>query len=330
MKQASLRRFCRGIVVEDKEPTSNTVKVWPYEILPLMDGVITPDLIEYTNDGIDHNAKKWERTVKTGHWIECEWFYDETNRVTPPDLKRREKVTIWRVADSHKFYWTTDGREDHLRRLEHVVHAYSDVPPDILEDVELTPDNTYTHTVSTRDGRIHWRTSKANSEEFLYDLIIDTANNFAMLTDDTLNRFSIDSVERIVRMENADGTFLEMNKEDIIGYAPNNWNMTVENDITFTCKNYTLNASDAVSVIAGTSVTYDTKDYLVKASTSFKVDSPESTFTGNLNVEKNIVAKGTFSAANGTVKFTPGSATFSIPLSAMQVSSTLPISAPNV
>ena len=322
MNTTTVRRFCRGIVLEDKDPNSTSVKVWPYEILPILDGVVSAELDEWHNGGIDHNAKEWEVTLKTGHWLECEWFHDETNRVTPPDLKRREKVTIWRVADSHRYYWTTDGREDHLRRLEHVVKAYSDVPPSTLEDVELTGDNCYTHTVSTRDGLIHWRTAKTNDEDFLYDLIIDTKNNFAMLTDDTLNRFSIDSTERIVRMENADGTFMEMNKENIIGYAPNNWQMEAVEGITFKCKTFNLTATDSVTV--------DTKAFKVTASSSFKVDSPESSFTGNVNVGKNLTVTGNYTGSGGKVAFTSGTATFGIPLTATKVSSTQPISAPNV
>lgn len=322
MIKASLRRFCRGIVVEDKEQDSLMVKVWPYEILPILDGVVNAELHEFKNDGIDHDAKPWEQVVSVGHWIECEWLDDETNRVLPPDMKRREKVTIWRVADGHKYYWTTDGREDHLRRLEHVIHAYSDLPPDVKEDVELTPDNTYTHTISTRDGKIHWRTSKANQEDFLYDLIIDTANNFAMLTDDTLNRFSIDSTEKVVRMENAEGTFLEMNKKDINGYAVENWNMTAVEDITFNCKNFKLFASESTSI--------DTKTFACKASTSFEVDSPTSTFTGDVTIMKNLTVTGQVSAAGGAVTFVPGSATFTIPITAAGIASSKPVTAPNI
>lgn len=330
MKQANLRRFCRGIVVEDKEADSNTVKVWPYELLPILDGVISADTIKLKNDGIDHNAEKWERVVEIGHWIECEWLNDGTNRVTSPDLKRREHVTIWRVADSHKFYWSVGGRDDHLRRLEHVVHAYSDVPPEVLEDVELTGDNCYTHVISTRDGLIHWRTSKENNEEFLYDLVIDTVKNFAVLTDDVKNRFSIDSTNTIVRMENAEGTFLEMNKKDIIGYAPENWNMHAVENITFKCKNYLLEAEKSVTVKAGDSVLYETKDHKVQASASYTVDSPTASFTGSVNVAKNLSVTGTLGAAAGKVSFTAGTATFSMPLTANKVTSTQPISAPNV
>lgn len=330
MKKASLRRFCRGIVVEDKASDSNLVKVWPYEILPILDGVVSAELVEYKNDGINHDAIKWEKIVKTGHWLECEWLDNETNRVTSPDLKRREKVTIWRMADSHKYYWTVDGREDHLRRLEHIVHAYSDVPPTTLEDVELTGDNTYTHVISTRDGKIHWRTSKANGEEFLYDLVIDTANNFAMLTDDTLNRFSIDSTEKIVRMENADGAFLEMNKKDINGYAPENWNMEAVETITFKCKNYVLEAAEAITVSAGKSVSYTTKTFDLTASTSLTVDSPQSTFTGNVSVGKNLTVAQAFTAAGSAVSFQAGSATFTIPMTANGITSSTPVTAPNI
>lgn len=322
MHTTAKRLFTRGIVIEDKDPTSNKVKVWPYELLPVLDGVITTELAEWKNDGIDHDAIKWEEILKTGHWIECEWIYPDTNRVTPPDLKRREKVDIYRVADSHKYYWDVDGREDHLRRLEHVVHAYSDIPPEIKEDIALTGDNCYTHVVSTRDGKIHWRTSKENGEEFLFDLLIDTANSYATLTDDTMNRYSIDSKEKIVRMENADGTFIELNKENINGYAPDSWNMTAENDITFTCTAFTMTAKDSVSI--------ETKDFSCTASTSFQVDSPTSTFTGNVSIAKNLTVTGNASMASGAVSFVPGSATFTVPLTAAKVTSTAPISAPNV
>lgn len=317
MKKTALRRFSRGIVIEDKEADSRLVKVWPYEILPILDGVIDSELKEYKNDGIDHDAKKWEHIAKVGYWIECEWLGERTNRVFPPNLKRREHVTIWRAADSHRYYWTESGREDHLRRLEHVLYAYSDVPPEVLEDVDLTGENTYTNLWSTREGRIHWRTAKSNGEDFLYDFLIDTANSQVFLKDDTNNMFSIDSTEKIVRLDNADGAFLELNKKDINGYAPENWNMEAVEAITFKCKTFTMTATDSVSI--------ETKDFSVKASSSFKVDSPNSSFTGNVSIGKNLTVTGQVAAANGAMNVAPGTVSFTVP-----VSGSSPITAPNI
>ena len=152
--QTKLRVISIGIVAENKERGVPEVYVTPIEILPFQIGDVEEDNRTYYSKGLDGFGRQWSAQVDVDKTLKATWLSLETNRETPPDLMRGEQVLIWQYADTDKYFYTSMGRDDVLRRLETVIYRWSNVP-EPTEDVEnLTDENSYRLTISTHDQLI--------------------------------------------------------------------------------------------------------------------------------------------------------------------------------
>lgn len=305
-----LRPYAIAVVVEDKVRNSSKVKVWPMEILPIIDGELDLESIVMKNDGVDATGRPYDVSATTEEWVEAEWIRDESNRVFAPDLRTREKVMLWKYADSEVLFWTPSRREEYLRRGEHLLLAYSALPEE-GEDEAKTMDNSYTVEVNTFDGYIQINTVKLRGEPFAYTLLLDTANGTFTIKDDDGQHIFLDSNEEIIQVLNKSTTMLEINKKDINGYAAENWNMVAEENINFTCKNWVVNASESVSF----------------TTELFTLTSPESEITGNvkiggkLEVGDDVTLKSKLGVS--------GTSSFDDAMTAKGITSSLPIKGPS-
>lgn len=220
---SSFRFYSIGLVAEDKAKDSHTVPVVPMEILPDITGEIA-DLIDSTEmSGVDASEKTYTITLKTSATISANWLpLGNGNRITPPDLIKGEKVMIFQMADTDRFYWTTLGNTHDYRRLETVVWAFS-ATADHAEELDPAT-NMYTFEVSTDTKKIILNTTQANGEPFRYTITLDTETGKLSILDkendeSDSNEISLNSAERIIKLYNTDGTFIELNKESILGYC---------------------------------------------------------------------------------------------------------------
>lgn len=273
MSEDSLYRlYSLGIAAENKPLGATALEVIPLEMTNLADGELSGRGEAMETGGTDSSGKRYADRVVTSPSIPAEWRRDgDSNRVTAPDVRRGERVKIYTYGDTGQFFWTTDGNDSHLRRLETVVYAFSATPDESVE--KLDDSNSYVVEVSTHNKRIIVRTSTANGERCLFHLEINPGEERAILADSANQEISMFPLERRISAINADDTQVHLKENDLLVEAKGLFSVTVNGGA------------------------------VVKAPTAV-VDSPEVTLTGDAKVGGNLqvggdMQVGGFSKLNG-------------------------------
>lgn len=209
----SFKFFCIAIVSKDKDTGSDVIRAYPVEKLGYEHNEVdtnkeTADVTMMNIDGIPFRGSVDRESI-----IEATWLPDGADgRMTSPDVVSGETVRIYRFGNMDRYYWTTIYREPALRRTEHVVHAYGNLPSG------RTPwgiDSSYGNIWSTKDQHITFYTSQSNGESFKYLFKIDTKNSAITLKDNVGNGLDVDSSNDKVGIQNAQNTRIEVAQENI-------------------------------------------------------------------------------------------------------------------
>lgn len=278
MELSQLHFHSWGLVAENPAVNQHNIMVIPTEYrLGHAESIVTnpqEDELEYESDEGVEVVKVLHNTA-----IECKWMKLNSNRVTPPNVRRNDDVIIMRLGNTDRYYWL-DFNIANVKRLETAVWAWSADPDNPMAD-DLS--NAYTLEISTHGKLITLTTTQANGEPFGYTHQYNTGDGRVTLEDTDGNSVYLDSAEREIGMINSDGTSFKLNKKDIEAYAPNNIAWTAVKSISFSCKQMTIVASDSLAI--------ETNDMVV--------DSPTTTFTGVVNAASvNAAGSGSFGSVD--------------------------------
>lgn len=243
---SKLRVYSLGIVAVNKPLSSMDIEVTPIEDVPMLNGELTDNVQDVTSKAKDTEGAAYHTAVPAASSIKATWLPLEGggNRLTAPDVRRGERVVIYRFADTDQFWWVTQGQDMRLRKLETVIWGISATKD---ESADPNPDNMYWMEWSSHKKAITIHTSKADGEPYAYDIQIDTAYGSILIQDDAGNSFSLDSPERIWKIINGDGAYVEVNKREITEYAPDK--------ITLKTKDLVLEVDNDMSTTVGHNVT---------------------------------------------------------------------------
>ncbi len=242
---SKLRFYSAGIVAVNKLLSSKDIEVHPFEDLNFVDGYLSDQVTEYKGKGKDASDAEYEAIIKTTVTVKATWLsHTGSNRITAPDVRRGELVMIYQFGDVDKYYWTTLKEDLKLRKLETVIYAYSATRD---ENKDAKPDTTYYFEVSTHKKLIHLHTSKDDKEPFIYDIQLNTKDGVLIICDDVGNFISLDSAEKRIQLKNADSSWVDLNKKDIV--------ISSTDSITLKSKNITVQASKDTTISAGERLT---------------------------------------------------------------------------
>lgn len=309
MRVAELRPYARGMIAVNKSLSNNEADVTPIEILPQLAGELNANTEVSKHKGIDADGNTYEVEVTNGTTLRCKWLPCGSNRTTAPDVRRGERVLIYKYADADIYYWTELGLDDHLRRLETVIYRFSNIP-DGLSDDELTDENCYFISISTHMGMIEIATSKSNGEEYEYKIQLNTKESIFLITDNIENYIQLESAENRITIENADKTKVMLEKRNLFLFAPDNIYIESGKNTEFTV------GADLL--------------YKVKGKVFRKVGGDYTNqIDGNYNTKASNAAYniGTFTIDGKLV--TTGTSSFGGAMSANGITSTKPISGPS-
>lgn len=269
-----------GIVAKNMELGSTTIEVNPTEDTPMMDGEITDNMGEASIRSKDSEGGFSDVKVASTATIPAKWMPFGSNRFTPPNVRRGEKVLIWRIGDSDTYYWSEYEYDPKLRKLETVIFLFSDTRK---EDEEASPENSWFVEVSTHRKIIHVHTGTNDGEPFAFDIQLDAALGNFLLMNDQEDQFSLNSKEKCWTIINADGTYVLIDKQDIKFYAPQN--------ISFECGgNLSYKVGGAMSHNVTGAWSWQSANVSGKAGgASYNI--PETSYSG-------LVAVGGFSSRN--------------------------------
>lgn len=326
-------------VAENKTRTTNNILVYLPTHTPEMtgEGFVEKKKESVTFKDDDGN----DETVEIEHTsaVEAVWIPMADRSENAPDVRKGERVFLYRYADSDTLYWMDTGLDRNLRRLETKTILFS-AEPDGKSDVPRSAENSYAMHVSTHDKIVRFTTTNLNGEPFTYTIELDTDFGRFTILDDVGNVIQLDSKNTRILLENKDKTRIVLDKKNIDVYAPNNIDVLADNDMTVECQNLTVTAHKDITVqcenestTANSNIDVKCKNYSLTADTSYKVksakatfDVPTTTFTGLVNVSKTVTAAGMTSTGPMQVS---APSTFSAPMTAMGITSSAPIKGPD-
>lgn len=231
MQASCFKSVSLGIVAENKKMATaqgkinRLILVTPIEDLSMTNGEIrsNPEMLEAS--GTDATGKAFSSSVAVDQTVEATWVPFLSNRLTPPDVRRGERVRLWRSGDADKYYWSTMGLDDHLRKLETVIFAFSATTDETQTELDL--NNCYYFEVSTHNKSITVQTSASNGEPFRYTAQINAGEGAFLIEDDIGNSIELDSTENRICLENADASKVELKAGKIAIVADEEVSLTV-------------------------------------------------------------------------------------------------------
>jgi hypothetical protein len=239
---SKLSYYSLGIVAANKSLKSHRIEVTPIEEMPMLNGEINDERVKYTSEMKDAQGTLHKEEIDTSVTVNATWVpISNSNRRTPPDVRRGEIVVIYRFADTDQYWWNTLFNDSKLRRLETVIYAFSD---NSKENIEDTADSTYYLEVSTHRKIMHIHTSKSDGEPFAYDIQINAKEGIITITDDVGNYFVLNSRDTRILARNADNSLVDINKTNITLHA--------EETIKATCKDFIIEADSSTDITAKT------------------------------------------------------------------------------
>lgn len=294
MNQFLLKPYGVGRAVENKALNSNECEFTIIELFAFSEGEIKSDAsdIKYSGPNVSGTIK--ESKVKFSKAIKAKWLSMDPNRKTAPDIRRGERAQVYRLGDTNTYYWKELGLDNDLRRLETVIYAFSNSSKN--EANELAKDDFYFVEISTHAKLVTLKTSKSDGEPFSYLVQIDAKAGKFIIEDDIDNHIFIDSTERLIELENKDGTLVRLDKKKLTIHA--------DDTIDITSKSVSISGSDSVSLRAtkysGSFSSYTMNSGSANMTTTLTVNGSVSTNGGLTNNGVNV--GGSHTHFHGTPK----------------------------
>lgn len=270
MEKSQVHFYSLGIVAEDKSRNTDIVKIIPIEVSFMEPTKVAVQEME-TEKSHSTGTATDNLKVKEGNTITARWWKFNSNRVNSPLVKKEDQVLIYQLGSTDIFFWM-DLNTSNVKRLEDAIFAFSADPTNQMAD-DLS--NAYVINYSPIDGHITLRTSMMNGEKAAYIHQFNTRDGIWLCRDHLGNQYYMNSLEYDLGFENAMLSKINMNKEDIFMFSKKSINLESK---------LIKGKCDVWDVEAGKSATFKTQ--------SWKVDSPESEFTGNMVVQKDFTYNG--------------------------------------
>jgi hypothetical protein len=271
-----LRPVGTGIATENKLLSSKVCWFQVVEWYPYDQNELKSDTDEIRDSGVDAKGEAYEVSVKFGKSIKATWLPQGGNRTSAPDIRRSERAEIFRLGDSDQYFWRPIELDQGVRRLETVVHMFSNTQDESVK--ELTPENSWIMEVSTHQKTMTISTPKSDGEEFGYTFQLNAKDSTFTLQDDGGQSFDLDSKGRIWRFGNADGSEVLMDKENITS--------TCAGKFLVKCADYEVQASNSITENSQTH-TVKTTTYQLNTQTYNNTSNTYKVATGTWNVSFN-------------------------------------------
>lgn len=219
-KVSALHVHSFGIIAANKPLGSAQVEVFAVEDFPTTSGVVSDNASSYTVSGMDAKGNAYTDQLTQAVSKPATWMPFGSNRMTPPDVRKGERVMLWRFGDTDKYYWATLADDMNLRKLETAVYAWSGTPN---EGDSTNADTSYFFEVSTHNKLMHVHTSKQNGELCSYDIQLNPGTGKFQFQDDLGTVFLIDSANGILNYQNSSGSQINISKGNATWQVPDTW-----------------------------------------------------------------------------------------------------------
>lgn len=306
---SALKFYSIGHAAENLTIGSVMLDITPSEKLTFVDGELKSNPTQDTVAGVDATGKSFSANATTNSSIKAKWLPLGSNRHSPPDIRRGERVLVWRYGDLDTFMWTDLGWDQNLRNLETATYVWN--ASQDQNDQTTSATNSYSVEVSTHKGTITVLTSQANGEKATYTIQLNAMNGSFTFADNLGQSLFIDSVNQRFFMQNQSKTSFLIDKQNLTITVPDTFDLNATNNVNITTKNYTLTAQN-VTIKASEGVLVECATFNGTASTSVVIDTPTATIAG-VTLSGGNVSMGTLSASTITCETVNASASVNAP-----------------
>jgi len=278
------------------------------DLLPMLEGDVTEeDLNENTkksisvqNYAIDSVS---ETTIKPSSTFKCKYLGIRTN-MSMPNIHLGEQIRVFHFKNTDQFYWAPLGRDDAIRKTEHLKMKIANKK---VTNGELDDDTTYFIEMDTRSGqrKIHIHTSSGTDEEVTYDLLIDTDKSEVSLLDSNGNGMHWKSKEYWMKYFNNNGCFHEIDKDNIHHHAVDTYKVTAKHYVRETEEDDTITTQVTKRVSSDSIETETTSDKLTAETQQNDVSTATLYTTPVFGISGALLLGGALSSGAGSVPATP-------------------------
>lgn len=265
-----------GIVAQNKDPNSDEVMVYLPSLFPESDGEVVASVETQQTKTTSPTGDTSSSTTLQSNAVPCKWMELNSHRLTAPDVREGSKVVVYKFKGQNTFRWTYFGMDGTLR-LETVVWAFSS-SPNINENTPVTPDNYYILLLSTHNKTVQFLTGQGNGEPTSYSITLDTGNGQLGIVDGENNIISLNSMAHSFSVSNAEKSFINIQKTDIV--------ISCENVLTLKGTNSLCIQCNGISMNSGASLSFDCENMTMKGK--------EINIKGDAYIEGNVKHVGNY------------------------------------
>lgn len=229
MLESNLRIYSLGIVTKDKTPLDDFIEVCPIEKFSIQESGLIDEKEKVSKSNLkDTNNKGFSTEVKSKTVVKAKWFpLGVSNRTTAPDVYKNETVILFKFADVNEYYWTVLFREPNIRRLETVLHSYSNKRSGLDA---FDSNSSYWFLIDTRNKSIKLHTSNNDGEYTTYDFILDTKNGSLTIKDGKNNSVVLNSPSDTITVNTNNNVTINAASSVVV----NSPNITLNGNVTIT------------------------------------------------------------------------------------------------
>ena len=213
-KGSLIRPYSLGVAAANIEFGQRELEIYPVEDLSQIDGEITDAQSQVESTGVDKDGNTYATSETASNAIKATWLSLDAHRPFPSLIRRGERVMLWRVGDTDKYYWTEMGLDDKTRRKDILTIIVPNSPKE--GENSRTHETAYFVEVNTVDKHITIQTNKNDGEEFAYILQINSGDSNLTLCDDVGNYFQLDSKAQSLTMKNQMNSEVTIVKDKIL------------------------------------------------------------------------------------------------------------------
>lgn len=198
--QSEFRLFSIGVVVRSG---GNMIEVYPGEALPLVSGPIADYSIKNESKNIpDALGIKRSSTSTSKATVRAEWLpLGDANRITAPNVMPGERVQLYRLGDSEKYFWVTMLNDYKIRRAEDVKWRFGNMTLKEDKMTEAGDSTSHWFNVSGSSGVVQLHTSKNRGEAVIFDVVFDLKKGTWTLKDDRENYLKTDNTKDALEIQ---------------------------------------------------------------------------------------------------------------------------------
>lgn len=257
--------YSYGYAAENIKSGSDELEVVPMERNLFLSGEINSDFDELKHAGVDSFGNPYEVSVKVSTSIKAKWLKGNSALAHPPFVRRGERVQIYRLADSDRYFWKLLGLDDQKRKLDTLTVLVSNSRDETRQE-NLDENNAWVIQASTHKKTLLIQSNKSDGEAYAYTLLIDANNSTVQISDDLGQGVFLDSKQKSVTLKNSSGTKVELLGEDL--------NITANGSVNINAKALniaveTFSAKASNIVLSAANVAINASKVAVKGASNF-------------------------------------------------------------